>query len=252
VPVLGSVTVVGIALLVSAALVVVARYLPAERREPHNDVLGFVYAVVGVIYAVVLAMVVIGVWDTQDQARTNTYTETDALLQIYWYAHTLPQPVHGQIEDLAKSYTDSVVTTEWPLLARRGSSAVAWTEFTRLRELIVRQQPATLADQARYAQALDAAAQLGNARRERLNQAADGIPVLLWAALLVGALVTVGFAFSFGMRSLTAHLAVVCSITLLLGSLLLLVYELNNPFSGSAGVEPRAFELALMRMSAIT
>lgn len=251
-PVLGSVTVVGAALLVSAALVVVTRYLPAERREPHNDVLGFVYAVVGVIYAVVLAMVVIGVWDTQEQARTNTYTETDALLQIYWYAHTLPQPAHGQIEQLAVTYTDTVIATEWPLLARRGSSTLAWSQFTRLRDLIVSQQPATLADQARYAQGLDAAAQLGDARRERLNQAADGIPALLWAALLVGALVTVGFAFSFGMRSLTAHVAVVCSITLLLGSLLLVVYELNNPFNGSVGVEPHAFELALIRMNALT
>jgi len=45
---------------------------------------------------------------------------------------------------------------------------------------------------------------------------------------------------------------VICSITVLLGSLLLVVYDFNYPFSGTARVEPRAFELALARMNAIT
>ena len=244
-------TALGITLLVTAALALTSRYVPAERRQPHNDVLGFVYAVVGVVYAVVLALVVIGVWDAQDQARANTYTETDALLQITWYASTLPQPAHTQIHDLAVAYTNTVIDDEWPLLARHQASPAAWDLFTRLRTAIATQQAATRADQVRYQQAYDATARLGDARRERLDQADDGVPSLIWVALVFGGAVTVAYAFMFGMTSLTAHLAVVASLTLLISSLLLIVYELGYPFTGALKIQPTAFDLALQRMNAL-
>jgi len=47
VPIDGSLLVLGVVALTCAALVIVTRLVPAERREPHNEVIGFVYAVVG-------------------------------------------------------------------------------------------------------------------------------------------------------------------------------------------------------------
>src|SRR6266849_4245250 len=164
-PVLGTAVVVAAAVLAVVLLVVIARLVPAERREPHNDVIGFVYAVVGVVYAVVLAMVVIGVWDTLHKARTTTYQESDAVLQLYWYGRALPEPARGEIQDLAKKYSETVVNDEWPLLAHQQSSTQAWTEATALRDFVTAQQPTTLAGQSRYQQALDATATMSDARR---------------------------------------------------------------------------------------
>lgn len=101
-PVLGSLLVVAISLLMAGALVGVQKVVPANRREPHNEVVGFVYAVVGVIYAVILAMVVIAVWTSLDATNTNTYTETNALLQLDWYGHSLPGPQHARVQALTK------------------------------------------------------------------------------------------------------------------------------------------------------
>lgn len=251
-PVLGTLLVVGSAVLLVVALAVVTRFVPAALREPHNDVVGFVYAVVGVIYAVILAMVVIGVWESLEKARSNTYAEANALVQVDWYAHSLPEPVHGQMQALTKEYAEAVIHDEWPLLSHQQASPKAAAAVTELRALIVAQQPSALADAVRYQQALTAATELSTARGERVNQAGEGIPRLLWSALLVGGLVTVGFAFTFGMSSLRAHAAIVFSLTLLIGYILLVVYELNYPFAGLAKVEPRAFELALQRMLTIT
>jgi uncharacterized membrane protein YdbT with pleckstrin-like domain len=77
-PTAGTLVVLGIAVLICPALAAVNRVVPAEHREPHNEAIGFVHAVVNVIYAVILATVVVGLWNTEDEARTNTYTETDA------------------------------------------------------------------------------------------------------------------------------------------------------------------------------
>jgi hypothetical protein len=48
---------------------VVQRLVPVTVRREHNDVAGFIYAVLGVIYAVLLALVVIAVWEQFDRAR---------------------------------------------------------------------------------------------------------------------------------------------------------------------------------------
>lgn len=232
-------------------LIVLAKYIPGERREPHNDVVGFVYAVIGVIYAVVLAMVVIGTWETLDTARASTYTESNALIDIFWYGKSLDAPAGVRIDQLAQQYTDAVINQEWPLLSTQRSSPQAWTEANALRAAVTAQAPTTLAEQSRYEQALTATATLSDARRERINEAGDGIPSPLWVTLILGGAVTVAFALGFGMKSLWAHGAVVFCATLVVASLLILINELNFPFSGAVRVEPDAFRLALQQMQGL-
>jgi len=64
----------------------------------------------------------------------------------------------------------------------------------------------------------------------------------------MGGVITVVFAFLFGMKSIVVHALVMFSITLLIAGLLLVIYELNFPFGGGLKVGPEAFRLALERM----
>jgi len=240
--------IVALALLAAAGVFVLERMVPAKRREMHNDVFGFVYAIVGVAYAVLLGLVVVAAWNTLDQAQSNTYTETNALLQLDWYGYSLPQPAHGEIENMVKEYAEEVIDNEWSLLGHQESSPKAWNVYTQLEAIVRAQQPTAPAAVARYEQALDGAADLGDARRERINQAAEGIPAPLWTALILGGAITVGFAYFFGMKSTSAHAVVMFSLTLLIACLLLVVYEINYPFDGAIKISPEAFELALQRM----
>lgn len=247
-PIVGILFIIGLALLAAAATFTMERLVPAKRREAHNEVLGFVYAVIGVTYAVLLGLVVVSTWTTVDEARANTYAEANALSYLDWYAYSLPQPQHSEVEDLLRQYTFTVITEEWPLMARQQSSPEAWSVYTYLHEVIQAQEPTAPADVARYQPAVDASNQLGAARRERLNQAADDIPSLLWAALILGGIITVGFALLFGMKSTGIHAIVMFCLTGLIGGLLLVIFELNHPFSGAVRVPPEAFKLALNRM----
>ena len=51
-------------LLAVGGLLLVQRLVPPRLRREHNDVAGFIYAVLGVAYAVLLAFVVIVTWET--------------------------------------------------------------------------------------------------------------------------------------------------------------------------------------------
>jgi hypothetical protein len=245
----GILLVVAVALLIGIGTFAIERVVPAARREMHNDVLGFVYAVIGVAYAVLLGLVVVATWNTLDQAKANINNETNALLQLDWYGNSLPQPAHAQVENLVKQYTSTVITDEWPKLANQQSSPQAWAAYQQLHEVVQSQQPISPAAVARYQVALGAANDLGAARRQRLEQSAEGIPSLLWVALIMGGVLTVGFAYLFGMKRTAAHAIVLFSLALLVGGLMLVINELNYPFGGMIKVGPEALQLALDRIN---
>jgi hypothetical protein len=82
----------GICLLSLGGLEVVQRLVPTASRQPHNDVAGFIYAALGVIYAVLLALVVIAVWEEYGAARETVEQEANAAADIFWLADRLPEP----------------------------------------------------------------------------------------------------------------------------------------------------------------
>ena len=251
-PVVGMLFIIGLALLAAAATFAVERLVPAKKREEHNDVAGFVYAVIGVTYAVLLGLVVIAAWNTQAAAQANTYSEGNALARLAWYAYSLPEPEHAEVEDLLAQYTYEVITLEWPAMTHQQVSPEAWSTYQQLHKVIAARQPAAPSDVTQYQIAVDAADQLGAARRERLAQSTETIPPLLWAALIMGGVITVGFAFLFGMKSTGAHALIMFSLALLIGGLLLVINELVNPFDGAVRVGSEALQLALDRIRSLS
>src|SRR5215218_7193728 len=149
-------------------LVLVQSLYSTERRKQHNDVAGFIYAVLGVSYAVLLGLMLIAVWEQWNAAQDVASDEANELAGIFWFAHALPQPEGRHIQELARSYAQVVVEEEWPLMEQGNSSPKAWATLDELRGTILGLDPPTGAQQVRYNQVLEQLHSLGDARRERL------------------------------------------------------------------------------------
>ena len=54
--------------LAAGGLILVQRLVPIAVRRQHNDVAGFIYAVLGVVYAVLLGLMVVAVWEEWNTA----------------------------------------------------------------------------------------------------------------------------------------------------------------------------------------
>ena len=96
-------------LVAVVGLVVVQRLVPPDRREAQNNVAGFIFAVLGVAYAVLLAFVVIAVWEDYKTAQTNVESEANELAGVYFLASRLPEPQRTHVQDLARTYARVVV-----------------------------------------------------------------------------------------------------------------------------------------------
>src|SRR5215208_2149529 len=251
----GVLVVCGACLAAVGGLILVQRLVPATIRMEYNDVAGFIYAVLGVIYAVLLALVVFATWEEFGRARVTVETEANALAEIFWLAHQLPEPEGRELQELCQSYAEEVVNVGFPLmeqgrtpsLERSQETSRAWVLIDDIREHLQEVEPRTAAGEQLYAEGLDQVQRLADARRTRLVAAEDSLPTVLWVVLIVGGIVVVGFAYLFGLENTGAHALMVGSLAGVIALVLFTIAAMDHPFSGAARVGPEAFELVLKR-----
>lgn len=250
--VLWAVGVVAVCVVLSlAGMLQVRRSVAISTLEEQSDVAGFVYAVLGVVYAVLMAFIVTVVWDRFDRAETVVDQEANALVDLFRLAQSLPDSERLQIQQTLLAYTREVLDREWPLMARGQASVEAAAQIDILWQAYRRIEPSTNQASAVYQQSLEQLDELDDARAIRLLLTRSGLPRIMWAVLIVGAQITVGFSFLFGVRNLVAQAAMVATLTTTVALILFLIGALDYAFAGSVRVDPRAFETALVTMERV-
>jgi hypothetical protein len=244
-----------VCLLALAGFELVHRLVPANARQRHNDVAGFIYAALGVIYAVLLALVVIAVWEEYGAARETVEQEANAVADIFWLADRLPEPRGTRVQELARSYAEEVVHREWPLMeqgrtplmTQEEGTPAGWVIIDDIRQNIQGFEARTKSEEQLYAEGLDQVDTLSDARRMRLVAAEEGVPGVLWTVLIFGGMAAVGFTYLFGLESTWSHRLMVATLAAVIGLVLFTVGAMEHPFSGGARIGTGAFELILER-----
>jgi hypothetical protein len=245
----GVLTVGAAVLLAVGGFVWVQRRVHVSVREPQNDIAGFVYAVLGVQYAVVLAFCVIVVWQEFDAARLVVESEAGALTDVYGLAQNFPEPQRQRTQEAARSYARLVVEEEWPLLANGQESRRASDLLQEIRGSIHSLEPKTPKEQVLYDHGLIRSRDLLDNRRLRLYYSRQGIPTALWMVLVPGGVITITFTYFFGLRNTRAHALMIALLTMIIVGTIFLIRALDFPFTGDVRVEPDSFKEALRMIS---
>jgi Protein of unknown function (DUF4239) len=239
---------VGVSLLV---LWLARRLVPHDRLTPHNEVSGFVYAVIGVVYAVILGFVVISVWDEYRDAETNARQEADALADLYRIAEGLPEPARQALQDGVMGYATAVIEVEWPAMHDgTAPSQEAVDQTNAIWAALYEVDVTTPVEVALYASALEQVTDLSTHRRERLEDAEAELLTVIWAVVIGGGVLTVLFPCLFGVENGLVHALIITTLAAAIGLLLLVVYELNHPFAGDVHTQPEGLEMVLEQISA--
>jgi hypothetical protein len=248
---LGGLSTLAAAVVVIGGFVVIAlvigllvlRFTSTEIRTAHNDRAGFIFAVLGVIYAVLLAFVAVGTWERFQQAEARTYEEAEALAEVYRDAGSF---VGGDaLRATLKSYVESVIKDSWPEMGRgyvpKTADALLETLDRNLRALPVTSR--RLEDiHTEMLTAMDTA--LAD-RESRVTMDASGINAIMWIVLVVGAFLTVGFTYLFGFDHTIMQVLMVGGLSLMMSLVLFLIVALDYPFRGSIAIGPDAFQALL-------
>jgi len=230
-------------------MAILNRVWPQEKRSVNNDLIGWQLTIVGTTYAVILGFMLYTVWTTYGAAQLNCDLEANSLRNVYHLAEGLPEPERTQLKQYSRDYAEAVIARDWPEMARgeipEGSHAISQAMIHTVQRVKV--------DSPTSAVYLDhtfsALTTLSEHRRTRILQVVYKLPPIFWAVLIVGGVVTILSAATFGARTPLLHAFQVTSFTLLITLTLLAIGDVNRPFQGWIHVDNYAFVRALQFMT---
>ena len=100
--------------LACSGLLIFHRLVGVDVRKAHNDLAGFTLAVVGVLYAVLLAFIAIATWEAFSKASDTVESESDYAGGIYFDTRGLPQAKGQPIRYAVARYVSAVIKEEFP------------------------------------------------------------------------------------------------------------------------------------------
>nr|WP_076792324.1 DUF4239 domain-containing protein [Chlorobium sp. KB01] len=238
--------VIGICALVSAVsvvfLLIIRRKIGHAELAKHNDVAGFIYAVIGVIYAVLLAFVVIVEWEIFRETKSKIEAEVSAMASIFRDSRVFNDFGNRTfIQSDLMIYATTVIDEEWPMLANGKSSEKALDLVHRVFKHVAAIQPQNDYEKIWYQELISKVNDFSNARNERILCSTSGIPAFMWWVMILGGVITIGFSFLFGTGNTTPHVLMVVSLSTVITLVMLMIYALDHPFKGIITVTPEAF-----------
>src|ERR1700751_2956157 len=98
-----------------AGLLIFHQLVHVNLRRAHNDLAGFTFAIVGVLYAVLLAFIAIATWESFSRASDIVEDESDYAGGMYLDTAGLPDAKGKEIRDALAKYVTVVIEEEWPI-----------------------------------------------------------------------------------------------------------------------------------------
>jgi hypothetical protein len=219
-----------------------------DRLRLNNEVAGFKFAVIGVFYAVLLAFVVIAVWEDFRKTEAAVRDEAKAAVDLHRITFALPVEGGAEIRQYLTAYTNDVREHEWATMAVGEPSDDVIKDLDQLSRAIFDVKPQSWQELALYQEALRLLAVMTDNRNERLDSSGGSVPGILWFVLTVGGLITLGYPAFFGSTNLVAQVLMTAALAELVALALLLGIAFDYPFTGEVHISPFPFDQALRQM----
>jgi protein-S-isoprenylcysteine O-methyltransferase Ste14 len=248
-PVLGFLWVGTVVALSVGGLILFRKAVSHTRLQNANAVSGTVFQLGGVLYAVLVAFVVVVVWEQFGDAEDATSDEATAITDLLRDSAALPAEAREDIQDKLLAYTRQVVEVEFPRMRRGETVEEQSDQLIAVWDSYLQVQPETRNEIAFFDHAIVRLNDLTADRKMRVSTGEAQVPGELWVLLLGGGGVVMAFTFLLGTRDLLVHSIAVGLTAALLGFVLYLIFALEHPYVGALSVSPAPYTTVLQDWS---
>jgi len=245
----GAILIIGGFVLLSLLFARVVRAIvPNELLREHNELAGFIFAVIGVIYAVVLGFVAVGVWERFVVADDRTYDEASAITAVYRDAGSFSN--WQSLRRDVRTYVRDATEVGWPAM-EQGKPLPDTMSAERLSRDVHHTPVRDLRQSEVFAHMLERTSEALLDRDARVTEDASGLNAIMWIVVFAGGFITIAFSYLFGFQRTVMQTIMIGTLALLIGLVLFLTMSLDYPFRGAIRVGPDAFERAITNFDQI-
>ena len=237
-PILGLLWIAAIVGIAVGGLFLFRKAVSHTRLETANPVSAAVFQLAGVLYAVLVAFVVVVVWEQFGDAEDASGMEASAVADLLRDSAALPAQYRTDVEQNLLAYTHDVIDNEFPRM-RRGETIEEQSEaLNNVWAAYLKVQPETRNEIAFFDDAIVRLNDLSANRKLRVSTGQASVPGELWVLLVGGGAVLMAFTYLFGTRDLLVHALVVGLTASLLAFVMYLIFALEHPYVGALSVQP--------------
>jgi hypothetical protein len=224
-----------------ASLLIIRKFYPHNKCKLHNDIAGFIFATLGVIYAVLLAFIVVITWQDFDKAQDVTINEANCIAALYRDSTPFTAGFRAELKSELTDYVKAIINEEWQTMAKGQRSTNAQKMQEELWKLYSGFQPKSETQKIFFAESVKKLNQAAEMRRQRIIYASSGINPLLYFVLIVGSFITIAFTMLFGTENVIPHLIMVSLLAAMIAITLFTVIAMDYPFTGDISITPDVF-----------
>jgi hypothetical protein len=188
--------------LAMAGPVLVRRHVTLERLTTNNEVAGFKFAAVGVLYAVLLAFAIIVVWERFGEAEADVTKEAGAAATLYRLSQGIGEEPGTTFRAALANYLKVTIADDWPAMERGHASRSARGALDAVYKALLTFNAPERRDTALVSPILHELDTITQARRARFAAAEGLVPGVIWPVLFGGAVTTIAYTFFFGTENL--------------------------------------------------
>lgn len=221
------------------------KFSDAHVREKDTETVGLTYAIVAVVYAVLIALIVVDVYETFARADEVATAEANQISNLEFTAAGLPGPIAKVVRDDLNQYLTIVIKKEWPSQQAGNLDeevfGPGWDSIGHLSKAVATYDPANLGENANKGAMLTAINKLIEARRTRILAAGEHLPDIVWQILVIAGMLAVAYTYLFGAHDFRIHLTITGLVSATIALAFVLIIALDYPFRGEVSVGDDAF-----------
>lgn len=244
--ILGLIMAGGAATFAIMGVLVVRHFIPHGRLKTHHDVADPLLGAIAAVYAVLLAFVVVVVWQCFDKSNANVQMEASYLADLYGDSEAFSPDFRQKACNLLREYRQAVVDYEWKTMARGKMSPEAEKSMKKIWSLYTTYQPRTSSEHSFFDESIRKLNSLRELRRQRLMDSRSGLEPLLWFVLFAGGLSTISFTFLFGADNKKVQIIMAILLSVTISLILFTIMEMDFPFTGNISISPEPFKMLLL------
>ncbi len=228
--------------------IIVRKSVELEQLTTNNEIAGFKFATVGVIFAVVNAFAIIVVWEKFAEAQSSVVQEAGGSATLYRLAAG-PDPGMKAIREDLSNYLTVAIEKDWTAMALGKISPDVTQALNALYASVTRLSEGDTKHTALLIQMFKQLDEITHSRRTRLHLATGIVPTVVWIVVFAAAILTVAFAFFFGTENLRAQILMTAFLAILTFTSVFAIVEINYPFTGPSFVTSHALSEVLEEFS---
>ena len=185
--------------------------------------------VVAAYIGILIAFAGVQVWQDFSAAQTAIHDEAATAAEMYRDLATYgPETLPVRLR--LRTYVESVVHDEWPLLSKGNTSPKTEVALFQLFESMGDIRPTDNRDTTIYAETFTNLNELVSLRRDRMSHSKSGMPMILWIVGMFGSVLIVAYAATF--RPTRTNVLMISGISLALGLVFLFILVVDRPYMG--------------------